>query len=199
VFIAISQAALFRLTCISDWYTEHFYARAFTQGNGLPWNPAKHSSIVKCTEEHMYDNRTGEKMQEETLPAGRRQFTPMAGSQGPSCRILVEDDAAFGEFMCQAIAQETPHQAVRVSDSVEALKVVTEITPDLLILDYHLPNMNGIEVYDHLHATKELKHTPTIMMTAGVLEHDFGNRPIVGVSKPVPLNKLLDLIAELLE
>jgi len=113
--------------------------------------------------------------------------------------LIVEDDDAFGEFMCQAIAQETSHQAVRVSDNIEALKIVTEITPDLFILDYHLPNMNGIEVYDHLHATKELKHTPTIMMTAGVLEHDFGNRPIVGVSKPVPLNKLLDLIAELLE
>jgi len=31
-------------------------------------------------------------MQEETLPAGRWQFTPMAGSQGPSCRILVEEN-----------------------------------------------------------------------------------------------------------
>ena len=113
--------------------------------------------------------------------------------------LIVEDDAAFAEFMCQAIAQETPHQAVRVADSLEAFKVVTQITPDLIILDYHLPNMNGIEVYDHLHATNELKHTPTIMMTAGVLEHDFGNRPIVGMSKPVPLSKLLDLIAELLE
>ena len=36
------------------------------------------------------------------------------------------------------------------------------------------------------------------MTSAGVLEHDFQNRHIVGISKPVGLNKLLDLIEELL-
>lgn len=112
--------------------------------------------------------------------------------------LIVEDDDSFGEFLCQAISQETLHQPLRVADGFQALKVITEIIPDLVILDYYLPGMNGIELYDQLHAAKRLEHLPAIMTSPGVLEHDIQERHIVGMSKPVELNKLLDLIAELL-
>jgi hypothetical protein len=58
--------------------------------------------------------------------------------------------------------------------------------------------MNGIELYDQLHAAKGLEHLPAIMTSPGVLEHDIQDRHIVGMSKPVELSKLLDIIAELL-
>ncbi len=112
--------------------------------------------------------------------------------------LIVEDDAAFADFLCRAIASETSHHAIHVFDSNQALNTLQEVTPDLIILDYHLPNMNGIELYDLLHAKQELEHVPTIMTTAGVLEHDLQHRHIVGISKPVSLNKLLDLVAELM-
>jgi len=112
--------------------------------------------------------------------------------------LIVEDDDAFGEFLCQAISQETPHQPLRVPDGFQALQVVREIIPDLVILDYYLPGMNGIELYDQLHAAKRLEHLPAIMTSPGVLEHDIQNRHIVGMSKPVELSKLLDIIVELI-
>ncbi len=113
--------------------------------------------------------------------------------------LIVEDDTAFGTFLCNAIEQETPYQALCVRDSLQALGVVKEVTPDLIILDYHLPNMNGIELYDRLHAIDGLEAVPTIMTTAGVLEHDLQGRHIVGMSKPVGLNKLLDIVTELID
>jgi CheY-like chemotaxis protein len=113
--------------------------------------------------------------------------------------LIVEDDAAFAQFLCDAISSETPHQPVHVNDSTQALRIIKEVTPDLIILDYHLPNMNGIDLYDLLHSQKELEHVPTIMTTAGVLEHDFQDRHIVGISKPVSLTKLLDIVAELID
>jgi DNA-binding response OmpR family regulator len=113
--------------------------------------------------------------------------------------LIVEDDTAFGTFLCNAIEQETPYQALCVRDSLQALGVVKEVTPDLIILDYHLPNMNGIELYDRLHAIDGLEGVPTIMTTAGVLEHDLHGRHIVGMSKPVGLNKLLDIVTELID
>jgi DNA-binding response OmpR family regulator len=111
--------------------------------------------------------------------------------------LIVEDDAPFGDFLYQAIVQETLHQPILVTDGIQALNTIKEVTPDLLILDYNLPNMNGIELYDMLHSQKALEHVPTIMASAGVLEHNFQGRPIVGISKPVSLNKLLDLVVEL--
>lgn len=113
--------------------------------------------------------------------------------------LIVEDDAAFAQFLCDAISSETPHQPVHVNDSTQALRTIKEVTPDLIILDYHLPNMNGIDLYDLLHNQKELEHVPTIMTTAGVLEHDIKDRHIVGISKPVSLSKLLDIVAELID
>ena len=112
--------------------------------------------------------------------------------------LIVEDDDSFGEFLCQAISQETPHQPVRVSNGFQALQVIREIIPDLVILDYYMPGMNGIELYDQLHAAKGLEHLPAIMTSPGVLEHDILDRHIVGMSKPVELSKLLDIIAELI-
>ncbi len=113
--------------------------------------------------------------------------------------LIVEDDTAFGDFLCKAIEQETPYQALCVRDSLQALDVVKEVTPDLIILDYHLPTMNGIELYDRLHAIDGIERVPTIMTTAGVLEHDLQGRHIVGMSKPVGLNKLLDMVTELID
>lgn len=113
--------------------------------------------------------------------------------------LIVEDDTAFGDVLCEAIQQETPHQTVRVSAGSLALEVVKEVIPDLIILDFHLPDMNGIELYDHLHTINGLEYVPTIMTTAGVLEHNLQNRHIVGMSKPIGLSKLLDIITELID
>jgi CheY-like chemotaxis protein len=113
--------------------------------------------------------------------------------------LIVEDDTAFGDFLCNALEQETPHQTLCVPDGLQALDVVKEVTPDLIILDYYLPNMNGIELYDRLHAINGLEHVPTIMTSAGVLEHNLQGRHIVGMSKPVGLNKLLDMVTELID
>ena len=112
--------------------------------------------------------------------------------------LIVEDDADIGELYFDTISQETPHQAVLVPDGVAALNVVEEIIPDLFLLDYHLPVMNGLELYDQLHTIKGLEGIPAILITAGVLEHDISNRKLVGISKPIDLEKLLDLIEDLL-
>lgn len=124
--------------------------------------------------------------------------TPSQGKYANMKTILiVEDDAAIGDLFVEVISQETPHRAILVADGTRALNIIEYIKPDLFLLDYHLPGMNGIELYDRLHATEGLEDIPAILMTAGVLEHDIRRRKIVGMSKPVEMNKLLDLIEEL--
>src|SRR6266567_4181002 len=64
--------------------------------------------------------------------------------------IVVEDDEDIGSFLVQAILQETNYQAMLLTDGFQCLKAVTSIKPNLFILDYHLPSMNGIEMYDQI-------------------------------------------------
>jgi DNA-binding response OmpR family regulator len=109
--------------------------------------------------------------------------------------LLVEDNEAIGAFLSLAITEETPYRAVLVPDGFRALEVLEKIRPNLLILDYSLPGMNGIELYDRLESTQ---HIPTIMISARLPEQEVKARHIIGMQKPIDLNELLDVIGELL-
>jgi CheY-like chemotaxis protein len=84
----------------------------------------------------------------------------------PNTILLVEDDPNIGSFLVEAIAQETRYRAIVASDSHAALKLVRHFTPCLFILDYGLPGMNGIELYDRLHINPELAAIPAVLIKA---------------------------------
>ncbi len=112
--------------------------------------------------------------------------------------LIVEDDRDVGEFMVQALRLETSYHPLLASDGFQALKVVREIKPDLLLLDYHLPSMDGLELYDRLHTTKEVADIPTIMMSANLPLRETRERKITCLTKPIELDELLHTIEHLL-
>lgn len=112
--------------------------------------------------------------------------------------LVVEDDSDIGLFLVQAITQETTHQAMLVADGFAALKAVKSIKPDLFILDYWLPTMNGIELYDRLHAMKELENIPAIMISAQLPKRELEKRKLNSMNKPLELDEFLRLIEQLL-
>lgn len=112
--------------------------------------------------------------------------------------LVVEDDTGIGTFLVQAILQETHHQALLVSDGFQAMKTVTNIKPSLFILDYQLPRMNGLELYDHLHATKGLEHIPALIISARLPRHEIEKRKLASMSKPLELDDFLQTIENLL-
>ncbi|GAC1622168.1 MAG: hypothetical protein NVS4B7_13750 [Ktedonobacteraceae bacterium] len=112
--------------------------------------------------------------------------------------LVVEDDIGIGNFLVQAILQETSYQAMLVTDGFEALKAITNIKPSLFILDYQLPRMNGIELYDQLHSTKGLEQIPAIVVSARLPKQEIEKRKIIAMSKPLELDDFLNTIDGLL-
>jgi CheY-like chemotaxis protein len=112
--------------------------------------------------------------------------------------LIVEDDANIGEVFVQAISQETPHLAILATNGAEALNVIKNVKPSLFILDYRLPHMNGIELYDQLHTTPGLEHVQAIMMSAQLPRRELEKRHIVGMHKPIDLDEFLQTIEQLL-
>ena len=122
-------------------------------------------------------------------------------SQEPTKTILlVEDDPNISAFLVEAIAQETPYRAIVASDSHGALKLVQHFTPCLFILDYGLPDMNGIELYDHFHLNRELAPIPAILITANrhIPQQQIRQRELITFMKPFELDSFLDTIETLL-
>lgn len=112
--------------------------------------------------------------------------------------MVVEDDASIGMFLVQAIDEETPHRAFLVTDALQALKALKEIHPDLLLLDYQLPYMDGVTLYDRINSQNERTAIPAVMMSANLPEHEIERRHLTGLKKPFELDDLLTTIEHLL-
>ena len=112
--------------------------------------------------------------------------------------LVVEDDVGIGNFLVQAILQETSHQAMLVTDGFQALKAVASIKPSLFILDYQLPRMNGIELYDKLHAMQGFESIPAIIVSARLPRQEIAKRKIMSMNKPLELDDFLNTIDRLL-
>ncbi len=112
--------------------------------------------------------------------------------------LLVEDDTTIAELLVQMITQETHYQVFAVPDGPQALDLVKNIKPHLLILDYRLPTLHGIELYDRLHSTEGLEGIPTIMLSVHAPLREINQRQIMYMRKPFDIFKLLETIDKLL-
>ena len=112
--------------------------------------------------------------------------------------LVIEDDDSIGTFLVEAISQETPYIAMLVTDGFQALQLVHTIKPCLVITDYRLPNMNGLELYDTLKSMHVLQNTPAILMSAHLPWQEVQKRNLVGLNKPFELDDLLNTVERLL-
>lgn len=122
-----------------------------------------------------------------------------AGAQHPLRTILiVEDDTSIGTFLLEAIAEETPYHALLVASGPQALDALQLLTPHLLILDYHLPGIDGLQLYDLVHAMPALQQVPAILMSARLPQRELEKRRIVGMNKPFELDDFLQRLKKML-
>jgi DNA-binding response OmpR family regulator len=112
--------------------------------------------------------------------------------------FIVEDDEEIGKHLLQIIEQETNHKAIHHINARDALNALTRVMPHLLLLDYSLPDMNGLELYDWLQSFEHLKNVPTILMSAyNPPLHEIQRRSIIYLSKPFAVTELLAIIKKL--
>ena len=112
--------------------------------------------------------------------------------------LIVEDDAAIGAFLQQLIEEETPYSATVISNGPGALDIARNTHPCLFLLDYRLPGMNGVELYDHLQAMEEAKGVPAIMMSATLPTEELHKRGIYPLRKPMEIGNVIRMITHAL-
>ena len=128
-----------------------------------------------------------------------QQFVPPAAQTLRSSSILiVEDDENVGEFLQQIIDELTPYQTTVVNDGVDALERARQIQPCLLLLDYKLPGLNGLEIYDRLQSMEETRGVPTIMMSASLPVEELQRRGIYQLRKPMDIGNVIRMITHAL-
>jgi CheY-like chemotaxis protein len=116
---------------------------------------------------------------------------------GTKTILVVEDDAEIGALFLHLLVDETPYETLLVTDPIEALEVIKVTTPILFILNYRLPHMNGIDLYDRLHAHPDLAHVPAMMVSANLPKDELAQRGIVGLEKPVDIDDFVGTVKQL--
>lgn len=123
----------------------------------------------------------------------------------PKTILLVEDDEAISELLTHIITMETDYNVLTMSSDAEVitrLAEIQEIKPVLFLLDYQLPTMTSLELYDILHKQKGLESVPTIIITAlqfnEYLERRLQERNVTKLEKPFDLEDFLCYIEQTL-
>ncbi|MFL5654725.1 MAG: response regulator [Ktedonobacteraceae bacterium] len=114
--------------------------------------------------------------------------------------LLVEHNLHDSFAFVAAILQKTGYEVHFATERFQALELLKYITPDLFIVDYQLPGMNGIELYDQLHVMEGLEAIPFLMLNTGHIEHDHEliQRKLDCLRKPFHTDTLISYIEELL-
>jgi two-component system phosphate regulon response regulator PhoB len=94
----------------------------------------------------------------------------MAPADQP-CVLVVEDEPAQREVMSYNFEAEG-FRVAQASNGEEALMLVEESAPDVIVLDWMLPNVSGIEVCRRLKMRPETRGVPIIMLSARSEEVD---------------------------
>lgn len=112
----------------------------------------------------------------------------MEPDEGLVQKILVVDDEALIRKMMFALLKEFGLVEMAASGE-EALKAAEENSPDLIILDVQMPEMNGYEVCARLKANEQTAHIPVVFLTASSSNEDEERGLVMGavdfIRKPI--------------
>ncbi len=113
--------------------------------------------------------------------------------------VIVEDDESIGTLLMEIIAQETPYQPVHVMTGKQALSLVPKLSPRLLLLDYRLPDMTGVDVYKQLCSQQKREPLAAILMSAQFPAHLPDIPGLIYMQKPFEMDLLLRTIEQLID
>ncbi|MBT0962138.1 phosphate regulon transcriptional regulator PhoB [Denitromonas iodatirespirans] len=85
--------------------------------------------------------------------------------------LVVEDEPAIQELIAANLGR-AGHHVIRAADAEAAQRIVREALPDLILLDWMLPGMPGIDLARRLRAEERTRDIPLIMLTARGEEQD---------------------------
>jgi len=124
-------------------------------------------------------------------------FQQVPNNQNQVCRekdILVIADLRLCFSLVGLILSKTPYNVFFATERYQAVNFLSlSYRPHLFLFDYHLPGMNGVELYDLLRAREELAAIPTIILSNGdPRQHqEIVKRGLACVRNPIQPDELL--------
>ncbi|PZN09082.1 MAG: response regulator [Bacillota bacterium] len=134
---------------------------------------------------------TGRDRRSHGGPGGEGEGVP-SERKSVGRRVLVADDVAAVRAFLQLALTEQGYEVVLAADGGTALQLAREMRPDVILLDWVMPRMNGAQVLQALRRDPQLRQVPVILMTGSVgvdeITSEFGVRWVL--EKPFGIDDL---------
>jgi two-component system cell cycle response regulator DivK len=109
--------------------------------------------------------------------------------------ILTIEDNEVSRILVRDMLRFKGYRTVEAQSAEEGLHVARQKKPALILMDFHLPKMNGIEAFKALRADAEMSAIPVIAVTASAMPEDHKKILEVGFdglqTKPIHVEKAL--------
>ena len=116
--------------------------------------------------------------------------------------ILIVEDNEKNRRLLRKVLQVSGYRVAEVETGRDAVVAAREQAPDLILLDYQLPDIDGIEVFRLIRADPAIKHMPIVAVTASAMPEDQKRMREAGFdgfeTKPINVKDLLVTVAKFL-
>jgi two-component system cell cycle response regulator DivK len=113
--------------------------------------------------------------------------------------ILIIEDDELNMKLFNDLLQTRGYNTVQTMDGREAVSLVRETRPDLILMDIQLPEISGIELTRMIKADDDLKEIPVVAVTAFAMKGDEERIRESGcdgyIAKPIAVGNFLDTVA----
>jgi DNA-binding response OmpR family regulator len=111
--------------------------------------------------------------------------------------LIVEDNSMLGEVYSDVL-HEIGFESEIIADGGLAFNRIKEVMPALVILDLHLPNVSGVEIFREIRQDEQLADTRVIIITADSRRaEDIRQEAEIVLVKPVRMDVLQSIIVKL--
>jgi two-component system cell cycle response regulator DivK len=114
--------------------------------------------------------------------------------------VLIVEDNAANMKLASFLLEKAGHEVLAAADAESGLMLARERHPDLILMDIHLPGMDGIEAIRLLKADAATRAIPVIALTALAMKGDEERIRDAGfdgyVAKPIRYQEFLVTIGE---
>ncbi|MER3396428.1 MAG: two-component system response regulator [Acidimicrobiia bacterium] len=112
--------------------------------------------------------------------------------------IVVVDDDRDIRMILRANLEDEGYEVIEASGGRQALELIRESEPDLVVLDIMMPEVDGYDVLQELRSTPEYAELPVVLLTARRQEADVWEGWSAGadyyITKPFKMNELVQFI-----
>jgi CheY-like chemotaxis protein len=121
----------------------------------------------------------------------------------PSIRVLVAEDDPDTLAVIRLALRKAGHTILAVENGAEVSARVSEWNPDVILLDWVMPGLDGIDVCRQLKADPHTRDVPVVFLTGNTDEHELQCALALGaigyITKPFDPVTLGDKVAQLFE